>query len=65
MLHTKEHRDLMNQFERDFHYLCIDRESKELWNRKIIYQNGKTNEIFLSYRLGYSFGKATGQERSK
>ena len=59
MLHTKEHIDLMAQFERDCkaHIGRTDKEAKDLWARGIIYQDGKTNELFLLYRKGYAFGK--------
>ena len=57
MLKTKEHYDLMNKFERDFSYLRLDKEDKELWANGRIYQSGETNNLFLAYRLGYSYGK--------
>jgi uncharacterized membrane protein len=58
MLNTKEHFDLMNKFERDFKDERLDREEdKELWKRGRIYQNGNTNQLFLAYRMGYSYGK--------
>ena len=57
MLLTKEHQDIMNQFEKDFKHLRLDREDKSLWSKNIIYGNGETNNIFLAYRSGYSFGK--------
>ncbi len=62
MLNTKEHEELMNKFENDFKYLEIDRESKEMWRRSILYQNGKTNELFIAYRYGYSFGKSVERQ---
>lgn len=59
MLFTKEHYDLLNQFEKNFKHLRLDREqSKELWAIGRIYENGETNQLFLAYRLGYAFGKA-------
>lgn len=58
-LHTKEHYDLMAQFERTFQNERLDRETdKELWIKGRIYQSGETNKLFLAYRLGYAFGKA-------
>ena len=57
MLHTKEHHELMQQFEKEFPYLRLDREPKELWPKSIIYQDGEVNQLFLAYRQGYSFGK--------
>jgi len=58
MLHTKEHQDLMAQFEREFHGRRLDREDKSFWARGIIYQDGQTNELFLAYRRGYALGIA-------
>ncbi len=56
---SKEHMDLMCQFERDFKQERLDREEdKELWYRDRIYQSGKVNSLFLAYRLGYSFRKS-------
>jgi hypothetical protein len=59
MLQNKEHIELMDQFEKDCkaHIGRTDKEDKTLWARGIIYQDGKTNELFLVYRKGYSFGK--------
>jgi hypothetical protein len=59
MILTKEHADLMAQFERDCKLYIgrVDKESKDQWPRGIIYQDGKTNALFLIYRKGYAFGK--------
>lgn len=59
MLQTKEHIELMEQFERDCKQQIgrVDKESKELWQRGIIYQDGNVNALFLVYRKGYAFGK--------
>jgi len=59
MLHSKEHIELMAQFERDCksHIGRTEKETKDLWVRGIIYRDGKTNELFLLYRKGYAFGK--------
>jgi hypothetical protein len=58
MLNTKEHYDLMAKFERDFKYERLDKESKDLWHKGRIYQDGKVNSMFLAYRMGYAYGKA-------
>jgi len=58
MLNTKEHQDLMAQFERDCKPGRTDKETKDGWARGIIYQDGAVNELFLAYRRGYAFGKA-------
>lgn len=58
MLNTKEHADLITQFEREFKHMRLDKEEdKALWRMGRIYQNGNTNDIFLAYRSGYAFGK--------
>lgn len=58
MLKTKEHYDLMAQFEANFKHLALAKEDKGDWSRGIIYQNGNTNELFKVYRHGYAYGKA-------
>lgn len=62
MLNTKEHYDLMTQFEKTFNHFRLDREHKRLWQKGIIYQNGEANKAFITYRHGYAFGKAVGRE---
>ena len=57
MLKSKEHYDLMAQFDREFRHARLDKESKELWPRGIVYQDGMVNELFLAYRRGYALGK--------
>lgn len=62
MLTSKEHYELMDMFERDNLFSRsrrFDKEEKSLWPKGIVYQDGATNEIFLAYRNGYSFGKST------
>lgn len=58
MLFSKEHYDLMAVFEKEFRGFRLDKESKDLWKNGVIYQNGETNNMFLAYRKGYSYGKA-------
>ena len=57
MLKSKEHYDLMLQFEQEHPHLRRDREDKANWPRGIIYQSGETNALFLAYRRGYAFGR--------
>lgn len=58
MLKTQEHYDLMAQFERDVKpYGRLDKESKDMWPRGLVYQDGGVNALFLAYRHGYAFGK--------
>jgi hypothetical protein len=58
MLKTQEHIDLIQMFEREFTGHRTDKESKDLWAKGRIYQDGQLNELFLAYRRGYAFGKA-------
>ena len=58
MLKTKEHIDLIEMFEREFSGRK-DKERKDFWPIGRIYQDGQVNELFLAYRRGYAFGKAT------
>lgn len=57
MLKTKEHLDLIAQFEKDLKPGRLDKEPKDMWPRGIIYQDGHVNLLFLAYRHGYAFGK--------
>lgn len=57
MLKTQEHYDLMTQFERENKGARLDRESKDLWPRERVYQDGRVNELFIAYRKGYALGK--------
>lgn len=57
-LFDKEHHELLQQFEKDFYFLRLDREKdKNLW-KNYVYESGETNNLFKAYRLGYSLGKA-------
>jgi len=61
-LRTKEHYDLMLQFERDFRHWRLDREEKSWWPKGHIYQHGELNELFLAYRKGYALAKSIYQQ---
>ena len=58
MIKTKEHYELIDAFELQFKHKCLDKERKELWTSGAIYQNGEVNQLFLAFRLGYSYGRA-------
>ena len=60
-LFSKEHYDLINDFERNFSER-FDKEDKSLWAKSIIYQDGEVNKLFLAFRLGYSAGKKEYQQ---
>lgn len=61
-LNSKEHIDIMAQFERDVkrchvHSLRFDREDKSLWAQGNVYQHGPTNELFQVFRMGYAYAR--------
>lgn len=61
---NKEFYDLMEQFERDYHHLRMDREKdKTLWKTGNVYECGETNKTFLIYCMGYSYGKTIIREK--
>ena len=57
-LKSKEHYELLAQFEKEFGDFKLGREPKRLWKRGIIYTDGVINRMFDAYRRGYSLGKA-------
>jgi len=57
MLNSKEHYDLMDEFERQ-HSGRMDREDKSLWQRGVIYQDCHVNDLFLAFRRGYAYSHA-------
>lgn len=57
MLGTKEHDELLRRFETAYAHLRLDKESRELWGKGQIYQNGETNALFKAFELGYAVGK--------
>jgi hypothetical protein len=64
MLKTKEHYDLLSQFEKDFKDSRLLYRGGNVWAKKIIYQDGNVNNLFLAYREGYSLGKAIGEQQT-
>jgi len=58
---SKEHYDLMAQFEREYPFERLDREPKELWKTSV-YQDGRANSLFLAFRRGYSLGKTIAEQ---
>lgn len=57
MLKSKEHYDLIEQFEKEFSHRHLAKEPKERWAKGNVFQDGQTNELFLAYRTGYAYGK--------
>lgn len=62
-LFSKEHYELLAQFEKQNNLTEDAREKdQEWWKRGYVYSNGETNRDFISYRKGYSFGKLIAQQ---
>lgn len=57
MLGTKEHYEVMAEFEKSFKGRRFDKEPMELWKKQRVYQDGNLNELFRAFLLGYSLGK--------
>lgn len=57
-VHTREHEEIMEQFEKDVQPGRLDKEPRENWKRGIVYQNGEVNAMFQVYRMGYSLGRS-------
>lgn len=62
-LTSREHAELMEQFEREFSGR-MDREAKEYWPKGNVYQDGRVNELFLAYRRGVAYGRAVERMES-
>ena len=58
MLFTEEFYEILKMFEKEYKHLRLDKENKEQWNKRHIYQNGETNNLYLAYISGYALGKA-------
>ena len=62
---SKEHTDMMAQFEKDaptvngIPSLRLARETKDLWPCGQIYQDGFVNQLFKIYSLGYACARCT------
>jgi hypothetical protein len=59
MIFTKEHYELIAMFEKNFPNKRFDKEPREDWTRKVIYQDGSVNSLFLAFRMGYQLGKVS------
>ncbi len=60
---SKEHYDILAMFEKNYHYLRLDREDTALWSEHggTVYQSGETNELYKAFILGYSFARCIYQ----
>ena len=55
---SQEHYDMMKFFEEKVYvHGRFDKEPKELWAKKIIYQDAVVNSAFLAFRHGVAYGK--------
>lgn len=57
MLYTKEYYDVISAFDKLNKGRRLDKESKDLWQKRVVYQDGQVNTIFLAFLDGYSFAK--------
>jgi hypothetical protein len=62
MIGDKEHYEMLEQFEKNFKHLRLDREkNKDLWKIGQVYECGETNNLYKAYQLGYSLAKSIYQ----
>ena len=54
---TKEFDDILENFDKNFKHMRLDKESKEYWSKGQVYQNGETNNAYSAFVLGYSLGR--------
>ena len=47
----------MDNFEKNFTYMRLDKEPTEMWSKGLIYQNGEVDNAFKVFQMGYSFGR--------
>ena len=59
---SKEHYDILDQFERNYRDLNTSREDKFWWIKGIVYQDDLVNQLYKAYISGYSFGKTSWQQ---
>ena len=55
---SSEHYEILKEFEKNFSYMRLTRESdKTLWKMGIVYEDGLANQLYKAYQLGYSLGR--------
>jgi len=57
-LTSKDHYELVAQFDKQFSHRRLDKENKERWLKGNVYQDGNVNELFLAFRAGVAYGVA-------
>lgn len=55
-LRSAEYYELITQFEKIYKGYRIDKEPKELWHKRIVYQDGELNKLFTAYFNGFAYG---------
>jgi hypothetical protein len=56
---SADHYEIIEFFDRQFSHLRLDKEAKEFWSKGNVYQNGEVNNLFLAFRQGVAYGRAT------
>lgn len=63
MLGTKEHYELIDQFDRQFKHCRLDKEKdRGLWVKGNVYQDGHVNDLYAAFFKGYAFGKFVARD---
>ena len=66
MLSTREHIELMANFEKQYKGSRFDREKDRAhWIRGHVYEDGHTNELFQAFRQGYALGRCVERLESR
>ena len=55
---SKEHYDIIKQFEKNNIGERLDKEEKHLWRKGIVYQDGIVNRLYNAYISGYAHGRS-------
>ena len=55
---SKEHYEILEEFEKSHKFFILDKENKKLWKMGQVYQNGETNKLYNAFIKGYAFGRA-------
>lgn len=59
---SKEYYEMLSNFEKHYTGRRFDKESAEFQKSGNIYQDGEVNNLFLAFRLGYSYARAVYQD---
>ncbi len=57
-IQSAEHYEIIKFFDSQFAHLRLDKETKDMWAKGHIYQNGEANNLFLAFRHGVAYGKS-------